>query len=101
MSGDGDGVYAWLQANGWEWASGPTERNVTDAIEVRDAEIKRLRAENADLQEGQLTNRWPLHKMLAAERALADQLAEALAWWGKGNDAGDTAIAAWEEARRE
>ena len=40
--------------------------------------MERLRAENAELQDGQILNRWPLHKMLSAERALADQLAEAL-----------------------
>ena len=34
-------------------------------------------------------------------RAAGDALADALAWWGKGNDAGDAALAAYREARRE
>ena len=34
-------------------------------------------------------------------RAAGDALAEALAWWGKGNEAGDAARKAWQEARRE
>ena len=40
------------------------------------AEVERLTAENAELQDGQVLNRWPLHKMVAAERALADQLGD-------------------------
>ena len=34
-------------------------------------------------------------------RAAGDALAEALAWWGKGNEWGDAARVAWQEARRE
>lgn len=33
-------------------------------------------------------------------RTAGDALAEALAWWGKGNDRGDAARVAWQEARR-
>ena len=84
-----------------------------DAIEERDAEIERLRAEverlraeNAELQDGQILNRWPLHKMLSAERALADQLADALRWQADPHQTGTLGIThkaldAYEEARRE
>ena len=33
-------------------------------------------------------------------RSAGDALHDSLAWWGKGNDAGDAARAAWQEARR-
>lgn len=53
-------------------------------------EIERLRAERD-------TERAEIERL----RAAGDALAEALAWWGKGNDAGDAACEAWQEARRE
>ena len=74
----------------------PLCKEAADAIEARDAEIERLRAEASfwEREHQREQDAW------RAERALADQLAEALAWWGKGSDAGDTALAAWQEARQ-
>ena len=64
---------------------------------------ERLRAEVKRLRRPTLLP--SAHELLTDEivrlRAAGDALAEALAWWGKGNDAGDAALAAWQEARHE
>lgn len=77
-------------------------RDAADTIKNLTAEVERLRAENAELAQG-----W------RAERALADQLADALGneWPGISNKpysdvstahaATTAALSAWQEARRE